>query len=388
MKYCKFLEHYRQYTQGNETPEMVHIMLGLATLAGAAGKQYWLNRGFFNVFLNLYVLIVAPPGVVSKSSSMDLSRKLLDDVGATVYSGAITKAKLVEDMVEAIKTCRPDSCEPFNHCSVTFLSDEFNMLLASGGIDIIRFLTEIYSTGDVFKDRTKGQGQYEIPYPALTLVGNLVPEWFGKNLANDASSTGLLARFIPIYEDTPRGSFSKPVVHKDQLDHRKKALEILFSIVNNSGEIKMTDAAEKMYDEWYGKQKIEDTEQVRIAEYLARKIKVHSLKIAALMALGDMREEVETIDVERAIHLLEKIDTRIRLAYMMAGANPHTTQINRILKVLNANGGRTSMKKLARMLHNDVTIDDFKSIISQIEEMGYAVQTKQKGELYLERVGG
>lgn len=386
MEYCKFLEHYRRYTQGNETPEMVHIMLGLATLAGAAGKRYWLDRGFFNVYLNLYILIVAPPGIISKSSSMDLGKDMLKDIGATVYDGAITKAKLVEDMVEAIETCECKDGTCFNHCSVTFMSDEFNMLLASGGTDIVRFLTEIYSTNSSYKDRTKGQGQYEIPYPALTLVGNLVPEWFGKNLANDASSTGLLARFVPIYEDTTRGKYSRPILEKEQLEHRSRALEILFNIFNGSGEMKMTKAAEKMYDEWYNRQKIEDTEQVRIAEYLARKIKTHSLKLSALMALGDMRTEVETIDVERALDLLEKIDSRLRLAYMMAGTNPHASQINRVLKVLEANKGLTSMKKLARMLRNDVTIDDFKSIISQIQEMGYARQRKVKDEWYLERV--
>jgi hypothetical protein len=386
MKYCQFLEHYREYTQGNETPENVHLWLGLSAIAGTAGKQYWLNRGFFNVYLNLYILLLGPPGVISKSTSMDTCAEMLEDVDAIVYSGSITKAKLVEDMMESIDECHLDDGESFQHCSVTFLADEFNSLLASGGSDIVKFLTEIYSKDKVYKDRTKHQGQYTIPYPFVNLVGNLVPDWFGKNLANDISATGLLARFIPIYEDTTRGKFSKTIVTDKQLQARHRALEILFKIKSSSGEMKLSKDAEEFYDEWYNKQIIDVTEDSRISDYLVRKIKTHSLKVAGLMALGDLKTTIDAQDLKRAIHILDKVDPKLRLAYMMAGANPYAIHINRTLKVIEANEGKVSIKTVARMLRGDLDNDGFKSVIEQIETMGYARQILKGKEWFLERI--
>jgi len=386
MKYCEFLEQYRLYTQGNETPEIIHLWLGLATLAGAAGKMYWLKRGFFNIYLNLYILLIGPPGIISKTTSMGISEDLLEEIGADVYSGTITKAKMVEDMVDSMKTCELDCGESFVHSSVIYMADEFNAVLSSGGQDIVQFLTEIYSKDRKYKSRTKGSGQYEIPHPALTLVGNMVPAWFGKNLATDMSATGLLARFIPIYADVPRGSYSLPVVSKEQEEARGKALEILFYVITHNGELVMSEEAEKRYDDWYNKQEIDPTEDARIADYLVRKIRTYSLKVAGLMALGDARTEVQVVDLERAFDLLDEVDKRIRLAYMMAGANPYAVHINRVLKILESSeSGSVNLKQIARMLRTDLDVEGFRSVIEQIETMGYAIQTKRKNGWYLEK---
>ena len=59
MEYCKFLEDYRLFSQGNETPELMHLWCGLLTLAGAAEKRIWLDQEYFNLYLNLYILLIA-----------------------------------------------------------------------------------------------------------------------------------------------------------------------------------------------------------------------------------------------------------------------------------------------------------------------------------------
>jgi len=70
MKLCKFLEDYLLFTQGNETPEIMHLWVGISVLAGAAEKRVWIDRGFFRNYLNLYIVLLGPPGVCSKSTSL------------------------------------------------------------------------------------------------------------------------------------------------------------------------------------------------------------------------------------------------------------------------------------------------------------------------------
>jgi len=95
MEYCAFLEHYRKYSSGNETPELMHLWVGLSVLAGACEKRLWIDQGYFRLYLNLYVILLAPAGVCAKSTSMDLGAKLLKEAGYTTMEGSITKEKII-----------------------------------------------------------------------------------------------------------------------------------------------------------------------------------------------------------------------------------------------------------------------------------------------------
>ena len=369
MKYNKFLEHYRAYTQGNETPESMHIWAGLSAIAGASEKKIWIPRGFFNIYLNQYLLFVSHAGI-GKSTAMNIARDLLEDTGAIVYEGATTKRMIVEDMEkDQNKDCMVNG-QRFVHSSVTFIADEFNVILDSGGPQIVKFFTEIFSKENTYSDRTKVHGSYGIPRPFLNIMGNVVPEWFGGNLAGDLSATGLLARCIIVHEDTPRGSFSKPVLDNAQLEERKKALQILLWVSAQSGELKIEDEAEDFFDVWYRKQKISAKEDYRIAYYLERKRKIHVLRVAALMALGDQRMEIKILDFKRALHVFDMIDENMRLVLKFSGGNKSAQHGNKVIKMLKACGGELPAKTIGKVLYTDLTLDEIKGLLEQLKAIG------------------
>ena len=74
----------------------MHLWCGMSVLAGVAEKKIWLDRGMFNLYLNLYVFLVAPPGVCAKSTSVGIAADLLKQCGAVVVEGVSTKEKIIE----------------------------------------------------------------------------------------------------------------------------------------------------------------------------------------------------------------------------------------------------------------------------------------------------
>ncbi len=384
MKYCKFLELYRTYTQGNETPEIIHLWMGLAVLAGACEKRVWLPKGFFNIYMNLYLLFVAPPGVCSKSVSMDSGTRILKDASMRVFSGAITKKKIVVDMAESIQVKETEDGS-FNHASVTYVSDEFNTLLSSGGPDIVRFFTEIFSKEGEYNDRTHTSDSFSLPNPFLNFVANMVPKHFGDSVADEALSGGLMARFIIVYEDSRRGKFPDPVITKEQLDARAEALEMLFFLTDLYGPLNQDEEAIEFYNAWYMEQEVDPKEDPILASYYVRKIKLHVPKIACLMALGDCRTTVKKVDYQRALHLLEVTEKKMRMVHLLTGGNRFVPHISRMQQILDSNGGKVKMKDLMRMFFHNLTSEEFKAVIMQLESMGVAKKAADRdtGELYL-----
>ncbi|HXK71947.1 MAG TPA: hypothetical protein PLQ68_04505 [Clostridia bacterium] len=389
MKYNRFLECYRFYTRGNETPELFHLWCGLSALAGACEKRLWLDRGFFNVYFNLYVVLISPAGLCAKSSSLDLAGKLLKDAGYRLLEGSVLKEKIIIEMLESMKTVQLDVESIFPHCSVTYLSDELNVLLSSG-VDMIKFLVDMYSKDDLYAYKTKNSGTFELPYPYFNLLTAAVPQWFGPQLAGDMASTGFLARCILIYLDQKRGKYPQPIYTKEQVDARAECLEMLTSIADWYGPLELSESAKKFYDDWYMSQDISPSEDYRIAAYLERRNKVHILKVAGLMAVGDLRKIIQKIDFERAIDLFKMTEKRLRMSYLIAGGNKLAQYVYKIQGLLKDNGGKLYTKDLMKMFYTDLNPADFKICLQTLVEMNEIelVQEKSTKLYYINKLKG
>lgn len=378
MKYNNFLENYRVYSKGNETPELIHLWCGLSALAGAAEKKLWIDQKFFKLYFNLYVLLIGPPGVVAKSTSMGLALKMLKECGYYTIEGSVLKEKIIEDM-EALE--KPSDVG-FSHSSVTYIANELNVLLSSG-VDMVKFLVDIYDRDDSYVYKTKKSGQYEIPYPYFNMMAAAVPNWFGDYVSSDMGSTGFLARCIVVYEEQKRGQFPKIIYEQDQIEARARCVENLFAISQMKGEVTLDKEAEDFFCAWYMKQKPNPTNDHRINSYIERRNKIHVLKIAGLMAIGDIRQRITITDLERAIHILEWTEKKMRLAYLIAGSNKLSPFIHQVIKILDDNNGRFEMTQLVRTLSTDIDIDDIKKLISTLQDMDEARVLSKGGQKWL-----
>lgn len=379
MQYCEFLENYRLFTEGNETPEMMHLWCGLSGLAGAAEAKFWIDQNFFKLSLNLYVILLGPAGTVSKSIAMKPVLDMLKEVGLSTMDGEVIKQKIIEDIESMVKET-PVGDSIIQHASVTYVADEFNVLL-SAGIDMTQFLTEMFSKKELVY-KTKKSGQYIVPNPFLNILGAAVPQYFGPYIASDMAATGLLARCIIVYEEEKRGKYPEPTYEPYQEKARQRCMEILYHITQMSGEITRSKEASQYYRDWYMEQDTTASGDHRINAYDERKVKAHTLKVAALMALGDSRQEIYEEDMKRAINILDEIEPKMRLAYAISGNNKLSPYIHRILNIIDDHGGKVGISKLMQMFSQDLSLDEFKELSSTVIEMGKAKKMRDESGKY------
>jgi len=381
MKYPKFIRDYLFYTQGNETPEVMHLWVGLSTLAGAAEKRIWIDRGFFRLYLNLYVILVAPPGVCAKSTSLSIGMRLLKEAGYNVFEDSVLKEKIIMEMCELEKQVEIKG-KLFRHSSITYVASELNVLLSSG-VDMVKFLVNIWDKDDVLIYKTKNAGVFEVTNPFFNLVGAVVPEWFGQNVVSDMNSTGFLARTIIIYEDQKRGKEPSPYLTDEQLKVREELIEHLLWMGELFGPIKITKEAEEYYREWYIAQEVDQSQDHRLVAYHERKVKTHVLKVAALLALADRRVEVSPGDLETSIKMFDAIERKMRIAFILSSPNKLAHYVYKTMQLLNARGGEMPLADLIRTFHVDINRDQFKELLELLTDLGDAHVEVKKGKKYL-----
>ena len=75
-----WLSEFMENTKWGEAPDYFYFWVGVATVAAALQRKVWLNMGTFDWYPNLYTILVAPPGIVQKSSTSDLGMRLLKQI--------------------------------------------------------------------------------------------------------------------------------------------------------------------------------------------------------------------------------------------------------------------------------------------------------------------
>src|SRR5687767_15141767 len=94
-----WIHGYLVYTYNQESPESFHIWVALSNIAGALGRKVWFDMGYFNVYPNLYAVLVAPPGMCKKSTSMRLGRDIITKVPGLHFSpDSTSRERLIQDL--------------------------------------------------------------------------------------------------------------------------------------------------------------------------------------------------------------------------------------------------------------------------------------------------
>jgi hypothetical protein len=162
-------------------------------------------------------------------------------------------------------------------------------------------------------------------------------------------------------------------------------MEIIYAVSQMNGEVPMSKEADDYFCEWYNNQKHAPTRDYRINSYIERKNKIHVLKIAALMAIGDLRQEITELDIKRSVDLLDWTEKKMRLAYVIAGANKLAPYIHQIISIMESNGGKMDVQEVVRTFCHELSIDEIRELMTTVEDMGEAKRVKEGRKTWLEK---
>lgn len=365
-KLDNWLDAYREFTAGTESPPNFHLWVALGTLAAAMQRKVSMDAGYFDVHSNMYIILTSPPGRSRKSTALRIGKKLLaglKDYGQEIHFS--TQASSVAALVRQLVAI-PNK----EHQSLTAFSSELGSLLGSKSVEMTDFLVDIYDCDPGWDKQTIARDLEKIEYPWFNMLAATTPQWLGDNLSKTAVEGGFVSRSVFIYEDT-RLLVAFPELTPHQRELWKWLVHDLAVISKLKGRMVFSPEAKTFYKGWYEDPARLTTgyQDYRISGYYERK-HIHVLKVAmALNVAASNSLVLERNSIEAAILLLNSIEPGMRRAFSAVGGNEHSTVIERVRdQVIQMQ--KVPYKRLLGSYIADVDKERFDKILDSLVTLG------------------
>jgi hypothetical protein len=323
-----FLRDYLEFTSGNEAHPVYHQYAALAALSSIVSRRVWIPQGYFDVYPNLYVVLVGPAGN-RKTTALSTCKKLLRELKEIPFSAECqTKEALVLDMKEQVKTFKltPES-PPIEYHPITVCVTELSQFLGVNSLHMVDFLTTVYDQ-DFYDVKTKNKGSESIVGPYLTMIGCTTPSWITSYLKQDVISGGFSRRALFVYETEKAQRVAFPEITSEMTAAWNRVIVYSKKLLKVRGEYQWDAAAKDFYEDWYMGMKIPDSD---VLQTFYESKHVQLLKIAMLVGLSESLELVMKVEYLKAgLGLLDLIEQNLDRVFSGLGRN----QLNAVARQL------------------------------------------------------
>lgn len=330
-----WLQSYLEYSEESESPREFHLWTGLSVLASAIRRNIWINQGIYQVYPNLYVILVGPPGTVAKSTCIRMGRKILLGVEDVFFAPeSLTREELIRVMAKA--------GSGRNQSAVTIHSTELSSLIQPSGIKMIQFLTDIYDGDFKFRYATKHSGRDTILNPVVNILAATTPSWIADELPVNVVEHGFTSRTIFVYGDKPRRLNPFPKGPDEKIVER--LMSDLREIARVEGEMVWGDGAKETYARLYEQIMTTKPRDYRLAGYHARK-RIHVLKVGMLLSMARGHSLLLTVrDLEDAWEILQEIEPQMSRTFSAVGKYEYASDLERIEARIREENGMTTQQ--------------------------------------------
>lgn len=380
-----WLENYASFTSNQESPEAFHFWLGLSILASALRRNVSIDRGFYTLYPNLYLILVAKSATCRKSVACGMAYQFLNKLRKKklirIAEGKLTPEGLIKvmgggsevtqgestgEMSKGMVGIKPDS-------SMTIYCDELATMLSNQSYvdDLVSFFTDIFMCKTSYSYITRTKGQVHLHNTCLNIIGASTDEWLAKGLKPSDFGGGFVGRCIFVVQKGGK-NIAWPKKGAELKELEEKLQKDLEHIAGLKGEFTVTEEAIEYYEKWYDKRAREYAlKDKRMAGYLERKHD-HILKIAMLLAVSDSDSLVVTLPIlKRAFDVLNKIEDAMPEAFSYIGTEESIIG-EQLLHVLIRNNGKIKFKDAIKMFKQNLKAgkQQFQMIVDTLIETG------------------
>lgn len=339
-----WLDDFVAHTSYGETPPKIMRWVGVGTIAGALRRKVFIDQLSFQWSPNFYLLIVAPPGVVKKSTSIGLGLRMLKQIdGIDFGPQMVTWQQMISHMAGTRETVLVDG-EDFEMSCCTVSLSEFGSFFDPSDRNMITNLTDMWDGKlETVVKETKTSGVDEIVNPWLNILACTTPKWIASNFSSNLIGEGFGSRPIYLYADTPQKSIAYPKRHmmsgRDMVEFKKRENELTYRlslIAQYAGEYKMTEAAYEWGEEWYARYMQQQMARGNSAETgVYARLQTHLHKVA--MVLSAAREKFPVIDVQEMVDadaMLQELGDDVAKVFSFVGGSAVTEASRQIVELL------------------------------------------------------
>ncbi len=350
-----WLKAYMRYTAFSEAPDDFHFWVGISTIAGALRRRVWIDQGYFQWTPNFYIIFVAPPGIISKSTTMSIGMNLLRQLEHVKFGpDSITWQSLTQSLAAAtVGETDPANGKIHPMSCMTIASSEFGTFINPSDREMIDVLVSLWD-GQIgtWERITKTQGKDMIQNPWLNVIACTTPAWISGNFPEYLIGGGFTSRCIFVFGEKKRQYVAYPGKEMPpELKHLEEQLVHDLRIISEDifGAYELDNEALALGKDWYTKH-YNDYEAGKFSKlgdrfggYIARK-QTHIHKLAMVLTAATRNERViRKRELELSIKIVSMLEDQMPQVFERIGKTDVSKRATEVVQLVR------SMRSVMRM---------------------------------------
>lgn len=368
-----WLKAYLTYCDNTEPATQLHIFTALSTLSAAVQRKVWLPWGHHDLYPNLYVCLVAPPGG-RKGTAMKIGKRMLDKIGIPMAADCITREALIQELQSAMVIEKDDQgniIETKSHASLSVFSEEFAVFIGDSNPNMVITLTDLFDCPSTWKYATKNKGRNDLTNVYVNLIGAITPSLLQSKLTSDAVGGGLISRIIFVCAKGKRKPIALPFLTREEITLGETLIEDLDHINKLEGPFRMSKEAYQQYATWYVDPNF--TRAVPSDKFVGynERRSIHLRKIAMLLSISNSDDLIiRTSHLIRAMSILEAAEAMMPMAFHGIGKANNSDVTADIANYIKLKGTVTGTELTSRFIRDVNNTQELNGIIDLLNQAG------------------
>lgn len=379
------------YTDGIQSPEAFRRWAAICAIAGALERKVWIRSQGSELYPNLYVFLVGPPGL-GKSNALHECEQLWRELGThNVAPVSLTKAAFIDELSRASRII--NQTHQIN--SLLVAVGELGALLPGYDPDFFNALTYLYDGRHYEESRRTVKDPIIIHEPLVNILACCTPSFLTHLMPIQAWEQGFLARVIIIYCDDI--TQIKPLDLMDEAKPRDAGLRqaLLHDLKEIASEknyrrLLFTQQAADLLNHWHegtgpwaeiGNGKLAHP---RLQHYNTRRT-AHLLKLCMIASCDRSNSDhITAEDFQAAINWMTEAESFMPNVFMAMSSGGDAQVINELFHfILSYNVKHNGMPMPSHMvynfLHDKASANSISNIISVMERSDMIKSTVWSG---------
>jgi len=255
---CKqgVIKAFMDYCEETEVPAIFAAWSAVSTLSATLGRSCFIDQGHYQIYPNMYIVLVAGSGLCRKSTAIAIANKLLKGIKPKVeiFAQKCTPEALIKGLADA----HLDVNEKTNNILVRdgegiLIADELSTLIDSNAFrnGMIPLLTSLWDSPEKFEYHTKKDGVQSIDKCCLSLFGGSTIDWIKTAVPVEAIGGGFTSRVIFVFRKHPEKLRLRTKTTEKELIIKGNILHDLHELRNLEGEFVLSEDAWKLCETEY-----------------------------------------------------------------------------------------------------------------------------------------
>jgi hypothetical protein len=347
-------------------------------------------------FPNFYIILVASPGVATKTTSLNNGMRLLEKVPNVIFGPtSMTWQALLGAFKDAQNAITfPGEKNPELSSAITIAATELGSFLKPEDRELLDFLIKTWD-GDKLHRRTVKEGESIIPNSLLNFIGCTTPSWMKDRMPSILIEGGLSSRVLFVFADKKAQLIPYPsrlTKNSEFLEEERALVHDLTQISKLVGRYTLSEESFLWGDDWYRNlwngARPPHLAGDRFQGYVSRK-QTHVHKLSMILAASKRNTlTIELEDLVEAEAQITALEHSMLHVFNSIGVSPEAKTTNEIVNLIKTSPeGRTTYKRLFQICSHTINGRAYRESVKDAIASGIILQKQVAGDWELTYVG-